>query len=298
MRTLALATAGIAVLWSPDSGCAQTSPLSDALLTKARAAASAVPGALPRELRFLKFGELTAPLRELVENAGDSLVVAAVTVFQIRYRRGWIMVDAGMNRDVDTSITFWPSQFARVQQALRGANLILVTHEHHDHVAEVVRTSTLDLIAPKTLLNRSQVQTLIERPNSPLIQLTPARAHQYLVIDYDPLYPVAPGVVLIRAPGHTSGSQMVYVRLASGNEALFIGDIVWMMAGLESRVQKPRKASEELSEDRAALQQQIDWLSGLTARQGVVLINCHDDTWLRSLVRRGILKEDLDLTVP
>jgi glyoxylase-like metal-dependent hydrolase (beta-lactamase superfamily II) len=208
------------------------------------------------------------------------------------------MIDAGMNRDVDTSITFWPSQFARVQQALRGARLILVTHEHHDHVAEVVRTATPDLIAPKTLLNRAQVQTLLERPNTPLIRLTPARAAHYLVIDYDPLYPVAPGLVLIRAPGHTPGSQMVYVRLASGSEVLFIGDIVWMMAGLERRLQKPKKASEELNEDRVALQHQINWLSGLTARQGIFLINCHDDRWLQSLVHRGVLKEDLDLTMP
>jgi glyoxylase-like metal-dependent hydrolase (beta-lactamase superfamily II) len=138
------------------------------------------------------------------------------------------MIDAGMNRDVDTAFykTFWADRFARVQQALRDANLIVVTHEHHDHVAEVVRTATPDLIAPKTLLNRAQVQTLLDRPQTPLIRLTPARALQYLVVDYDLLYPVAPGFVLIKAPGHTPGSQMVYVRLASGREALFIGDIV------------------------------------------------------------------------
>jgi len=51
-----------------------------------------------------------------------------------------------------------------------------------------------------------------------------------------------------------------------------------------------------MNEDREALQQQIEWLAGLTAREGIVLINCHDDQWLQSLLRRGILKEDLDLT--
>lgn len=289
---------GVALSWLPDSGRVQGSPYTDALLTKVRAAARSVPGDLPRELRYLKFGEFRAPLGAFIENGGDSLVVVAVPVFQVRYPRGWIMIDAGMNRDVDTSITFWPEQFARVQQALQYANLIVVTHEHHDHVAEVVRTATPDLIAPRTLLNRAQVQTLLDRPNSPLIRLTPARALQYLVLDYDPLYPVAPGLVLINAPGHTPGSQMVYVRLASGGEALFIGDIVWMMAGLERRLQKPKQASQELNEDRAALQQQIDWLSGLTARQAIILINCHNDSWLQSLVRRGELREDLDLTVP
>jgi hypothetical protein len=70
-----------------------------------------------------------------------------------------------------------------------------------------------------------------------------------------------------------------------------------MMAGFERMLQKPRQASQELNEDRAALQQQMDYLAGLTARQGIILINCHDDSWLQSLVRQGVLKEDLDLTV-
>ncbi len=297
VRTLVvLLASAIGLGWASPNASAQVSRFTDALLGRVRAAARYVPGGLPREVRYLKFGELRAPLGEWLENGGDTPTVAALPVFQVRYRRGWIMIDAGMNRDVDTSMTFWPSKFARVQQGLREANLIVVTHEHHDHVAEVVRTATPDLIAPKTLLSRAQVQTLIERPITPLIQLTPARALQYLVIDYDSVYPVAPGLVLIRAPGHTPGSQMVYVRLESGPEVLFIGDVVWMMAGVERRLQKPKQTSQEIHEDREAVQQQIDWLSGLTARQDIVLINCHDDSWLQSLSRRGLLKEDLDLS--
>jgi glyoxylase-like metal-dependent hydrolase (beta-lactamase superfamily II) len=33
----------------------------------------------------------------------------------------------------------------------------------------------------------------------------------------------APGVVLIKAAGHTPGSQMVHVRLASGKEVMLVG---------------------------------------------------------------------------
>ena len=69
-----------------------------------------------------------------------------------------------------------------------------------------------------------------------------------------------------------------------------------MMAGVDRRLQKPEEVSREVNEDRTALQQQIDWLSGLTARQGIVIINCHDDAWLQSLARRGLLRNDLDLT--
>jgi glyoxylase-like metal-dependent hydrolase (beta-lactamase superfamily II) len=189
-----------------------------------------------------------------------------------------------------------------VQEALRGANLILVTHEHHGHVAGVIHTPARDIIASKTMLTRAQVNTLL-RPsrgnaplgNSPLVRLTPADAARYLVFDYEQVYPVAPGVVLLKAPGHTPGSQMVYVRLASGQEVLLVGDIAWFMAGIERRLQKPRAISSEMGEDRTALQNQLDWLSGLSRRKEVVLVNCHDAAWLRSLVSRGVLGDGLDV---
>lgn len=87
------------------------------------------------------------------------------------------------------------------------------------------------------------------------------------------------------------------VRLASGWEILLVGDIAWFMAGIERRLQKPVGVSREMGEDRAALQEQLDWLSGLTQRQHIVLANSHDAAWLESLVSRGILKDDLDLGV-
>lgn len=112
-------------------------------------------------------------------------------------------------------------------------------------------------------------------------------------MDYDLLYPLAPGVVLIKAPGHTPGSQMVYVRLASGKEILLIGDITWAMAGIKQRRQKPEAASKEYAEDRTAIQQEIEWLHNLMGK--VNLVNCHDDDSIAALIRGGVLKEGLDL---
>ena len=276
----------------------------DSLLANLRAAASAVPGDLPIALRYLEFASFKTPLSGAVVGAEDAIVDGVYTVFQVRYTHGWVMVDAGVDREVetDTTVTIDQARYNRVQEALRGANLIVVTHEHHDHIAGVIHTAARDIIAPKTILTRAQVRTLL-RPlkgsaplgASPLIQLTPRDAAKYLVIDYEQLYPIAPGTVLLKAPGHTPGSQMVYVRLASGQEVLLVGDIAWFMAGIERRLQKPQAISREMGEDRTALQNQLDWLSGLTKRQNIVLANCHDAAWLRSLVRRGVLKDDLDL---
>jgi glyoxylase-like metal-dependent hydrolase (beta-lactamase superfamily II) len=300
-----LLVAGVS-LSAPDRTAAQAPAFTDALLDKARAAARAVPGDLPQSLRVLTFAEFKTPLSGAVDGAGDELVDGVYTAFQVRYSHGWIMVDAGVDREVetDTSVTIHEDRYQRVQEALRGANLVLVTHEHHDHVAGVIHTPARDLIAPKTLLTHAQVQTLRTRGtgktplgSSPLIHLTLADAARYLVIDYEQLYPVAPGLVLLKAPGHTPGSQMVYVRLDSGEEILLVGDIAWFMAGIERRLQKPAAVSREMGEDRPALQEQINWLSGLTKRQHIVLVNSHDAAWLGSLVSQGILKDDLDLGV-
>jgi glyoxylase-like metal-dependent hydrolase (beta-lactamase superfamily II) len=303
VTSILLATA---TLSAPAPTWAQTPAFTDALLDQARAAARAIPGELPRSLRFLEFAEFTTPLSGAVEGAGDERVEGFYTAFQVCYPHGWIMVDAGVDREVetDTSVTIHPDRYQRVQEALRGANLIVVTHEHHDHIAGVIHTPARDLIAPKTVLTRAQVATLLAMDtrrrrlgNSPLVRLTPADAARYLVIDYDRLYPLAPGVVLLKASGHTAGSQMVYLRLDSGREILLVGDIAWFMAGIERRLQKPPAISREMGEDRAALQQQLDWLSDLTQRQHVVLVNSHDAAWLGSLVSRGILHDDLDLSL-
>jgi glyoxylase-like metal-dependent hydrolase (beta-lactamase superfamily II) len=301
LASLLVAAVGLS---QPNRTGAQVPTFTDTLLAKARAAARVVPGDLPRSLRYLKFAEFKTPLSAAVGGAGDEVVEGAYTVFQVRYAQGWVMVDAGVDREVetDTSVTIDQDRYQRVQEALLGANLIVVTHEHHDHVAGVIHTPAREIIAPKTVLTRAQVQTLLAQPggrtplgSSPLIQLTPRDAAMYLVIDYEQLYPVAPGIVLLKAPGHTPGSQMVYVRLASGQEVLLVGDIAWFMAGIERRLQKPQAVSREMREDRGALQAQLDWLSGLTKRQHIVLVNCHDDAWLRSLVHRRILEDDLDL---
>ena len=51
---------------------------------------------------------------------------------------------------------------------------------------------------------------------------------------------VAPGMVVIAAPGHTPGSQMVYVKLADGRELLFLGDVVWHLRNIEVQKERPR----------------------------------------------------------
>jgi glyoxylase-like metal-dependent hydrolase (beta-lactamase superfamily II) len=267
-------------------------PLSDV-----RRAASVVPGDAPTAVHVVAFNPFSFSMAAMVEGASAEMADAANPVFQIRFPRGWIAVDAAMDRAlVPESKTFSDEQYASIQAMLRDARLIVVTHEHDDHVTGVIRSPFLAAVQEHTLLTRAQVHSLMTAPNDPRIKLDSATASRYLVLDYDPILPIAPGVVLIKAPGHTPGSQMVYVRLASGGEVVLAGDVAWHSSGVAALRQKPDSMARRFGviEDRAPIAAELRWLKELMA-SGVTVVVAHDRTMIDSLVGRGVLKQGFDV---
>jgi len=218
-------------------------------------------------------------------------------VFQVVYGDGYVMVDAGMDQQVHKFFGRgveepYDAEAARqVERALRGARLIVVTHEHGDHVAGVIRTPLASELAQKTILTRTQVQTLATNPQMPEIKLTEEMARRYLVVDYDRYLPLAPGIALIKAPGHTPGSQMVYVALQSGREYLLIGDTAWHMDGV--RLVRGKDAPW-IAEDESALLNQLKWLNELSTERNLFIVASHDDEEHHDLVQKGILGRQLE----
>lgn len=280
---------------------AQGNPYSDSLLTAVRARAHAVPGALPLAVGYLSAQDDSSPASNAVDGAAHTRVLEVTPVFQIRYAKGWVMVDAAMDGALARQMgskTFSDERYARIASALRDAGLIVVTHEHVDHVGSLVKSSIVADVAPRTLFTRQQVETMVTLPKVAFITLDSAQAHRYLVVDYDRLLPIAPGVVLIRAPGHTPGSQMVYVRLASGRELILSGDIAWLKEGIDTQRQKPDSVSTLMHEDRTALGQQMAWLKQTVEPAGIAVVVSHDGSELADLTHRGFLSAGLDLTAP
>jgi glyoxylase-like metal-dependent hydrolase (beta-lactamase superfamily II) len=281
---------------------AQTSVWSDSLLGRIRVAATMIPGTLPGSIHVLRLAPGEAPQSVFLDGGSNEPFHVTFSVFQIRFTDGWIMVDAGIDqstfaaRGTGPDIKIPQDNYELIQRALVDARSIVVTHEHDDHVAGVIRSPARDIIVPKTLLTRAQVQTLIEHPLNPAVRLDASSRDKYCIIDYDLLYPLAPGVVLIKAPGHTPGSQMVYVHLASGKEILLIGDITWAMAGIELQRLKPEATSKLLGEDRTAIKTEIGWLRNVTGKLN--LVNSHDDDSIAAQIKQGVLEEGLDVQRP
>jgi glyoxylase-like metal-dependent hydrolase (beta-lactamase superfamily II) len=183
------------------------------LLARVRVPATVIPGAQPSRINYIKLAESHRPLADIIEGGSKDDYVSARTAFQVVYPTGTVMIDSGMDQAVHRFFGFgreepyWPEHNAAVQEALKQARLIVVTHEHGDHVAGVIRSDSRNEIAAKTLLTSEQVRTLLLYPQMPEIRLTPEAARDYIVVDYESYLPVAPGLVLIKAPGHTPATR-------------------------------------------------------------------------------------------
>ena len=267
-------------------------------LDEIRQVAAMIPGRRALRINVLKFAESRRSKKFSVQGAPDEPSVQARTVFQVVFADGTVMIDSGMDEQVHRFFgrgviePYYPDAAKQVERALRSARAIIVTHEHGDHVAGVIRTPFVAELAPKTLITRAQIQALESDPQMPEIMITPDMASRYNVVDYEKFLPFGPGVALIKAPGHTPGSQMVYVALESGREYLFIGDTAWHMDGV--RLIKGKDAPW-IQEDQAALLAQLTWLNELyRAETNFFIIASHDDEERQELISKGVLGDGLE----
>src|ERR1041384_8699568 len=105
-----------------------------------RHAARMIPGKAPVRINVLKFAESRRTKNFSVKGAPTEPSVQARTAFQVVYADGTVMVDSGMDRQVHAFFgrgveePYDAASAERVQRAVDRARLIVVTHEHGDHV--------------------------------------------------------------------------------------------------------------------------------------------------------------------
>jgi len=260
---------------------------------EARRVAGLLPGRKPLRINAVKFAESRRTKNFSVKGAPAEPSVQARTAFQVVYADGTVMVDAGMNQQIHRFFGRgaeepYDSEAARqLEAALDRARLIVVTHEHGDHVGGVIASPRAAALASKTILTRAQLQTLMTAPQMPEIRLTADAARRYTALDYDQYYPLAPGMAFIKAAGHTPGSQMVLVSLESGRDVLLIGDAAWHMDGVRQMVGKD---APWIVEDQPAVLDQVRWLNGLArTAANLTIVASHDDEERRRLIDSKIL---------
>lgn len=251
-------------------------------IAELRRLANGLPGEAPYAIEVEMPAFRRVPGTLMVAGAGIKRRLVGYMSFRLPVRGGKpVVIESGMNAagaKANAAEQFKPEVQARIERNLDEAGLILVTHEHPDHLAALVDHGG-SALASAVRLNARQL------PPSPLARLVHWKAGQIPAPRITGTAPqaVAPGVVVIPAPdSHTPGSQLVYVRLADGNEFLFAGDLAsfaqnWQELRGRSRFIQRWFAPEDRSEVFA-------WLQAIRALKhanpGLTIVPGHDYEWL------------------
>jgi len=265
-------------------------------LERLRFLAGRIPGALPTAINIVKVAETIRTRNLAIEGEPATRHVMARTAHQIVYPEGTVFIDSGL--DHETHLTFgkgpdpyFDDVYSALQDALLRARLIIISHYHGDHVAGVLRSPHFDRLAPRTLVTAETARLLIDSPHKPTLVTSAEKVGRFTIVEYQAVMPVAPGLVLIKAPGHTPDSQMAFITLADGREFVHSVDSAWHMDNI--RLQK-QKAAPWVKEDREALADHLRWLRRIDEEEpNVTVLVSHDDDQLAELTRDGALGSTL-----
>ncbi len=177
--------------------------------------------------------------------------------------------------------------FDKLKETMLEADAVVLTHEHFDHIAGIGQIDDFEALAPRLVMNSAQ--------------LSSDEAHQFMSDelraaveprDYEETMQLTPGVVLLRAPGHTAGSQIIYVKPAEGKALLLIGDVAWHLDQIRKEHYRPRLVTDlMLGEDREAVLNQMRALSDLLDSDRVAVVSSHDLDDRRRLIDAGVLED-------
>lgn len=247
-------------------------------LAELRRLARSDEGELPSEIRLEMIGTATLPGAMMMAGRSWDPIEMTHVVFQVVWPNGnSLLIDGAQDRELHESMpgssTFDDTAWTKIVAAMEAAEQIVITHEHADHLAGVTRHPRLKELISKLRLTEEQLANqdaldAIDFPEELLEQISP--------VAYDDAVAIAPGVVLKKAPGHSPGSQMVYVALEDGRELLFVGDVIWNLDAITDLLYRPRLITGLIGENRESAIHQLRALRDLHDQGDVVIVVSHD----------------------
>lgn len=204
-------------------------------------------------------------------------------------------VHSRATQDKNSGDTYDDQAWERQEAAIAVARVIAVTHEHYDHLGGATDSKHFASFGDKLKLTAAQ------RKKAPLAGVERDLSGP-ATLDSGPegsLHPIAPGVVAITAPGHTPGSQLIYLRLKGGAEFLLLGDLVWQNLNLELAVGRARLPSLIMSEDTEGTVNQLRAVLELKkANPTLDLVVAHDAAAMEARFKAGTVASGLIVPTP
>lgn len=264
-----------------------------------RALADAPATELPTEIRTEILARTPAPYFTLRAGGGFGQALMTRSVFQIVTDQGHFVLEAGMDLPLAEEYRqhhgFDEQVWLNIQDLLSSSIGIIVTHEHPDHIGGIVRHRNPAGLDGKLYLTRIQYDGMARFADASGI---PPALKDYQPIDLVAPTRIAPGIVMIPAAGHTPGSVIFYMKLRSGDEYLFIGDIGYTRSNIYDGVDRARFVRFLMvdPENRNAVVHQLRTLHDLTKSEpGIVIVPAHADELLSELMANGSLIEGFAL---
>ena len=257
-----------------------------------RDAASSLPGPGPIRIEVETIYRSEVPRIALITGTDWGDLKFVRNSYRIAYADYSIILDTANDeataRDDTWTVSYDVSAWARMQSAMSQADMIIVTHEHCDHIGGLLQSPNWKSLLSKAILNQAQFE------NQPECTVWPEGSREsFEPLQYDGLHAVAPGVVLIEASGHTLGSQMVYVRQEDGREFLFSGDTASSLDNVA--LLRPRSryvmitGGHEDNRDTVFLQT-IAIKRMMDEVPDLILVPGHDEVAIKTLEEEGLLK--------
>jgi glyoxylase-like metal-dependent hydrolase (beta-lactamase superfamily II) len=258
-------------------------------MAEVRRLADSIPGDKPAEIRAEKVFAFTFPHAAMVTGTGWEDVNVPVYTYQVAYADRAVVVDTGVAESISKNDpTFDAAAYARMQTAMLTAVNVVITHEHPDHIGGLVESPNLAAVLSHTQLTKEQVDNPLRMAG---LKFPDGALDGYQPLIYDRYHALAPGIVLIKAPGHTPGSQLVYVKRADGREVLFLGDVAWRIESVEKLAPRSRYVSDfYLKEDREAVILELAEFKRLRETEpSLIMVAGHDGEQMAELLKMGVV---------
>lgn len=259
-----------------------------------RRLATSLPGPRPVAVNHAQVAEGSLPRGAVF--AGESLSVPQPMThgaYQVVYADGSFgVIDAAfpeaMLHVMNPDAVFDAEAYASIQRALGEAKWVVITHEHADHLGGIAAFPEPERLVGRVSLTTEQLGNDEQLEQ---VKFPEALRGKLAPLAYAHYHALAPGVVLVKAPGHTPGSQLVYVALATGLELLFVGDVAWHADQITQLWYRPRLVTDFfIGEDREAVMDQLRRLLELrVTNPALQVVVSHDVDQRKELLASGIM---------